>query len=131
MNVKGPERTEGMFETIARVPTVNGSRYLQQLCKHWSHNLKVEFTPETGTVIFPKNARGADWPGDATLTLTLTVEPSRPVCVSGGAAEIRLARRLARDLDHERRIEVRIQMRRIVAPRIADHAGRSDEIARR
>lgn len=58
-----------MFETIARVPTVNGSRYLQQLCKHWSHNLKVEFTPEAGRVIFPKDARGADWPGDATLTL--------------------------------------------------------------
>jgi hypothetical protein len=58
-----------MFETTARVPTVNGSRYLQQLCKHWSHNLSVEFTPEAGTVIFPKNARGADWPDDATLTL--------------------------------------------------------------
>jgi hypothetical protein len=58
-----------MFETTALVPTVNGSRYLQQLCKHWSHNLTVEFTPDAGTVIFPKNARGADWPGDATLTL--------------------------------------------------------------
>ncbi len=58
-----------MFETTARVPTVNGSRYLQQLCKHWSHNLSVEFTPEAGTVVFPKDARGADWPGDATLTL--------------------------------------------------------------
>ena len=58
-----------MFETTARVPTVNGSRYLQQLCKHWSHNLSVEFTPELGTVTFPKDARGADWPGDATLTL--------------------------------------------------------------
>ena len=58
-----------MFETTARVPTVNGSRYLQQLCKHWSHDLSVEFTPEAGTVIFPKDARGADWPGDATLTL--------------------------------------------------------------
>ena len=58
-----------MFETAARVPTVNGSRYLQQLCKHWSHNLSVAFTPEAGTVVFPKNARGADWPGDATLTL--------------------------------------------------------------
>jgi hypothetical protein len=62
-------RTKMMFETTARVPTVNGSRYLQQLCKHWSHNLKVEFTPEAGTVVFPKNARGADWPGDATLIL--------------------------------------------------------------
>src|SRR4051812_49307303 len=58
-----------MFETTARVPTANGGRYLQQLCKHWSHNLKVEFTPEAGTVVFPKDARGADWPGDATLTL--------------------------------------------------------------
>jgi hypothetical protein len=58
-----------MFETTARVPTENGSRYLQQLCKHWSHNLKVEFTAQAGKVIFPKNARGADWPGDAVLTL--------------------------------------------------------------
>jgi len=58
-----------MIRSIARVPTDKGSRYLQQLCKHWSHNLAVEFTPEAGTVVFPRNARGADWPGDATLTL--------------------------------------------------------------
>lgn len=58
-----------MIRSIARVPTSKSSRYLQQLCKHWSHNLAVEFTPETGTVVFPRNARGADWPGDATLTL--------------------------------------------------------------
>ena len=51
----------------ARVPTASGSRYLQQLCKHWSHNLEVEFTPDQGRVVFPRNARGADWPGDATL----------------------------------------------------------------
>jgi hypothetical protein len=72
LNIAAAGSNEGtwmMFETTARVPTVNGSRYLQQLCKHWSHNLKVEFTPEAGKVIFPKNARGADWPGDATLTL--------------------------------------------------------------
>ena len=63
-----------MFETTARVPTQNGSRYLQQLCKHWSHNLSVAFTPEAGTVIFPKDARGADWPGDATLSLKAEME---------------------------------------------------------
>src|SRR5688572_24363170 len=63
-----------MFETAARVPTQNGSRYLQQLCKHWSHHLSVEFTPETGRVVFPKNARGADWPGDATLILKAEVD---------------------------------------------------------
>ena len=58
-----------MIRSIARVPTSKSSRYLQQLCKHWSHNLAVEFTPETGTVVFTRNARGADWPGDATLTM--------------------------------------------------------------
>lgn len=52
----------------ALVPTDSASKYLQQLCKHWSHNLQVEFTPDNGTVIFPKDARGADWPGDAVVT---------------------------------------------------------------
>ena len=57
------------ISSISRVPTAHGSRYLQQLCKHWSHNLAVDFTPETGTVTFPRNARGADWPADARLVL--------------------------------------------------------------
>lgn len=29
----------------------------------------MEFTPETGSIVFPRNARGADWPADATLRL--------------------------------------------------------------
>ena len=61
--------TGAAFITAARVPTANGSRYLQQLCKHWSHNLAVEFTAERGSVVFPRDIRGADWPGPATLTL--------------------------------------------------------------
>ena len=55
---------------VAAVPTTNASRYIQQLCKHWSHNLEVAFTAEEGTITFPKNARGADYPGDAIVTLT-------------------------------------------------------------
>jgi hypothetical protein len=56
--------------SIAKVPTANGSRYLQQLCKHWAHNLAVEFDAQQGRVTFPKDARGADWPGDALVTMT-------------------------------------------------------------
>src|ERR1700753_2272223 len=52
----------------ASVPTPHASKYLQQLCKHWQHNLSVEFTPEHGKVTFPKDARGADWPGDGVAT---------------------------------------------------------------
>ncbi|WP_244624573.1 DUF2218 domain-containing protein [Sphingomonas sp. So64.6b] len=54
--------------SVAAVPTVNGSRYLQQLCKHWQHNLEVAFTPEHGTVVFPRDARGSNHPGDGLVT---------------------------------------------------------------
>ena len=53
---------------IAHVPTEAGSRYLQQLCKHWSHNLKVEFDADHGTIVFPRDARGAEWPADGLVT---------------------------------------------------------------
>jgi uncharacterized protein len=36
----------------ARVATGNARRYLQQVCKHWSHKFAVEFTPERGRVPF-------------------------------------------------------------------------------
>lgn len=42
-----------MHSSTARVPTENGSRYLQQLCKHWSHKLDVSFDAHQGTVRFP------------------------------------------------------------------------------
>ena len=39
-----------MSEATTRVPTAHGSRYLQQLCKHWGHKYPVEFTPEHGRI---------------------------------------------------------------------------------
>lgn len=56
------------FAATAAVPTASASRYLQQLCKHWAHNLAVEFTAEHGTITFPRDTRGADHPGDALVT---------------------------------------------------------------
>lgn len=37
----------------AHVPTPNASRYLQQLCKHWSHKFETEFDPQSGVIAFP------------------------------------------------------------------------------
>ena len=52
-----------MAITIARVPTTHASRYLQQLCKHWSHKFAVDFTAERGTIPLPLGL------------VTLTAEP--------------------------------------------------------
>lgn len=34
----------------ARVPTTHASRYLQQLCKHWSHKYHTEFDASRGFI---------------------------------------------------------------------------------
>jgi hypothetical protein len=61
------QETVPTHTSTALVSTGNGSRYLQQLCKHWSHNLETEFTAERGRVVFPRNARAADYPTDAVV----------------------------------------------------------------
>lgn len=38
--------------SVAQVPTTKGERYLQQLCKHWAHKFKVDFTPAQGSIDF-------------------------------------------------------------------------------
>lgn len=58
------------YVATADVPTTSASRYLQQLCKHWQHNLEVEFTTEQGSIVFPQDARGASRPGDAVVRLS-------------------------------------------------------------
>ncbi|MGJ0238441.1 DUF2218 domain-containing protein [Novosphingobium fluoreni] len=36
----------------AHVPTKSGAKYVQQLCKHWSHKLPVSLEGDTGEVTF-------------------------------------------------------------------------------
>ncbi|QCI69224.1 DUF2218 domain-containing protein [Phreatobacter stygius] len=43
--------------SLADVATANASRYLQQLCKHWSHKFQVEFDAHTGKIPFSEEAR--------------------------------------------------------------------------
>jgi uncharacterized protein len=42
-----------MPSTSASVPTANAAKYVQQLCKHWSHRLEVDLSDERGVVKFP------------------------------------------------------------------------------
>jgi hypothetical protein len=81
--------------------TDKASRYLQQLCKHWEHNLKVDYTADHGTIVFPKDARGANWPGYGLVTLdakpdgiAIRIDASAPEQAEGlkGAIERHLDR---------------------------------------
>jgi hypothetical protein len=54
---------------VAVIPTMSASRYLQQLCKHWSHKLTVSFTVDEGRIVFPKDGRSESFAADATVTL--------------------------------------------------------------
>ncbi|MDF0544453.1 DUF2218 domain-containing protein [Sphingobium sp. H39-3-25] len=42
-----------MASATAQVPTASGSRYLQQLCKHWSHKFETAFDAQQGTIALP------------------------------------------------------------------------------
>jgi len=61
-------------KTMGVMPTENASRYLQQLCKHWSHKFAVEFDPARGRVELPSGV--AEFAaGDMALVVTCVVNP--------------------------------------------------------
>ena len=60
-----------MPRSTAAVKTESASRYLQQLCKHWSHKMVTEFDPEKGRVDFPSGAQLFLEAGGVELDLTL------------------------------------------------------------
>lgn len=64
-----------MSETsTASVPTASASRYLQQLCKHWSHKFDVTFDPAHGVIPFGNGATATLDAEAATLTVRIDAE---------------------------------------------------------
>ncbi|MDE2301844.1 MAG: DUF2218 domain-containing protein [Sphingomonadales bacterium] len=58
-----------MPRSMAVIATPHASRYLQQLCKHWSHKFAVRFDATCGHVPLPSGT--ADLAaGDMALTVT-------------------------------------------------------------
>ncbi len=41
----------------AHIPTTSAAKYMTQLCKHWSHNLDVEYNETTGRIAFDEDRR--------------------------------------------------------------------------
>ncbi|SDR50385.1 hypothetical protein SAMN05444161_4837 [Rhizobiales bacterium GAS191] len=80
----------------ATITTVAGSRYLQQLCKHWSHKFEVEFTPERGRVPF-----------DAERVCTLEARPENLILRVEAADEAALLRLEGVVIEHLKRFAFR------------------------
>ena len=55
--------TKNITHSTCIVATEHGSRYLQQLCKHWAHKFEVSFDAQQGRIVMPE---------DRVVTLTAT-----------------------------------------------------------
>ena len=75
----------------ATVPTVNGGKYVTQLCKHWAHKLDVTLDGETGVVRFPK-ATATMAGGTDAITIELTADDAETVDQMKGVIERHLDR---------------------------------------
>jgi len=80
----------------ATIATASASRYLQQLCKHWSHKFAVTFTPEHGTIPF-----------DETRTCTLDAAPDRLALTVQAADDATLERMQGVVIEHLKRFAFR------------------------
>ena len=67
----------------ASVPTANGAKYVQQLCKHWSHKLEVELVDRKGVVRFPAAVVTLEANAD-TLQVTIEGDESEVERMEGG-----------------------------------------------
>lgn len=65
-----------MAISTARVPTAKGGKYLQQLCKHWSHKLDVSFDETQGKVRFPQAMAIMTAESDALLVSVEAEDPN-------------------------------------------------------
>ena len=64
-----------MATVSGRAKTASGSKYLQQLCKHWSHKFDVDFSPSRGQVRFPSAVATMEANADALLVTIETDDP--------------------------------------------------------
>ena len=66
-----------MAQATTTVPTENGWKYLQQLCKHWAHKLEVELDEENRKAVVKFPEARASMQSDAS-SLSVLIETEDP-----------------------------------------------------
>jgi hypothetical protein len=67
-----------MVIASGRAKTVSGSKYLQQLCKHWSNKFDVEFSDKRGQVRFRSTVATMEASAD-TLLVSIETEDTESI----------------------------------------------------
>jgi hypothetical protein len=67
-----------MVIASGRAKTTSGSKYLRQLCKHWSHKFEVEFSENRGQVRFPSAVATMEASANA-LLITVAIDDAEAV----------------------------------------------------
>lgn len=80
-----------MLKAIAIVPTEHGSRYLQQLCKHFAHKIDVSFTETHGECTFAMGKGVLDAAASG-LTITATAPDEEQLARTKSVIESHLVR---------------------------------------
>ena len=102
------------YDSTVRVPTAHASRYLQQLCKHWSHKFAVNFTPQHGTIPF-----------DETRVCKLDASPERLALRIEAADDATLERTQGVVIEHLKRFAFREELGEVRWERAAERAANS------
>lgn len=78
-----------MITSTARYPTSHASKYLQQLCKHFSHKVEVDYDETKGRVALL--AGPAEFTADAeALTVQIVAETAKAVIESRFVIDVHL-----------------------------------------
>ena len=79
------------MDATMRFATENGSKYLQQLCKHFAHKVEVEYDAAAGRAALPPGpaVMAADPEG---LTVTVSAESAEKLAVAKFIIEDHLKR---------------------------------------
>lgn len=59
-------------QTRCTIATAHASRYLQQLCKHWTHKFAVTFDPQQGRIAMPEDREITLTASDTALDVVLS-----------------------------------------------------------
>ncbi|WP_204115219.1 DUF2218 domain-containing protein [Shimia biformata] len=80
-----------MQELTGTFATPNGSKYLQQLCKHFSHKINVEYSETEGVCSFPMGQAFLSADADG-LTVRFELEDAETVDRARSVIDSHLAR---------------------------------------